>query len=174
VSGADLLNLAQNGDLNNDGVCDDRDIDEMALAVITGSNDPRFDLNGDGAIDIADHRYIIRDLKRTWLGDSNLDGEFNSNDFVVIFQKGQYEDDLMRNSGWADGDWNGDQEFNTQDFVAAFQNGGYERGPLPASANYSSIPEPDGALMAVIACLSMIRLRPTRGSDRESTPVAAY
>ena len=71
----------------------------------------------------------------TYVGDSNLDGEFNSSDFVVVFTAGKYESGEA--ATYAEGDWNGDMLFNSSDFVAAFGQGGYERGPKPAA-----VPEP--------------------------------
>ena len=53
-------------------------------------------------------------------GDANLDGFFNSTDFVNIFAAAQYEDGIPGNSTWETGDWNGDSEFTSSDFVVAF------------------------------------------------------
>ena len=58
-------------------------------------------------------------------GDSNLDGVFNDLDIVLVFQAGEYLDNLAGNSSWATGDWNGDGEFNEADLVYAFQAGRY-------------------------------------------------
>jgi hypothetical protein len=91
-------------------------------------------------------------IKRTYYGDANLNGEFNSSDLVDVFQLGQYEDGVAANSGWAAGDWNGDREFDSSDFVTAFQAGGYEQGPRGAVAA-SAIPEPGTGLLAGIALL---------------------
>ena len=65
-------------------------------------------------------------------GDSNLDGVFNSSDFVAVFKNGEYEDDTPGNSTWEEGDWNGDGDFNTSDFVKAFAAGTYEIAPAIA------------------------------------------
>ena len=59
-------------------------------------------------------------------GDSNNDGYFNSDDMVLVFQGGEYEDDIVGNSTWAEGDWNGDGDFTSDDMVYAFQAGMYE------------------------------------------------
>ena len=61
------------------------------------------------------------------IGDSNLDGIFNSTDLIVVFQAGEYEDGIANNSSWGTGDWNGDGEFDTADLVYAFQAGTYSR-----------------------------------------------
>ena len=55
------------------------------------------------------------------IGDSNLDGRFDSNDLIAVFQAGEFEDDIANNSVWEDGDWNGDGDFDSSDLVLAFQ-----------------------------------------------------
>ena len=61
----------------------------------------------------------------TVLGDANRDGVFNSGDLTLVFQQGQYEDNVSNNSDWEQGDWNGDREFDSTDLVEAFQAGTY-------------------------------------------------
>ena len=41
----------------------------------------------------------------TWLGDANLDGQFDENDLVDVFEAGEYEDEIEMNSRWSTGDW---------------------------------------------------------------------
>jgi hypothetical protein len=70
------------------------------------------------------------------IGDVNHDGIFNSSDFVLLFQNGEYEDGIPGNSTFDEGDWNGDGDFTTADFVVAFQAGTYVAASRPAfSAN---------------------------------------
>lgn len=146
-------------DLNADGKCDAADIDLLADAVRKGSLEDRFDVNASGHLDDADRVFYVEEVKHTYIGDSNLDGQFNTSDFVAVFQVGEYEDDEQQNSGWADGDWNGDAEFNTADFVAAFQSGGFELGPR--AAQVAAVPEPSlaGWAALLVAALSRRRFR---------------
>lgn len=58
-------------------------------------------------------------------GDANRDGVFDSSDLVAVFQIGEYDDGIAKNSTWGDGDWNGDGEFDSADLVVAFQSGQY-------------------------------------------------
>ena len=44
---------------------------------------------------------------------------------TAVFQAGEYEDNLVGNSTWAEGDWNGDGEFDSADLVLAFQDNGF-------------------------------------------------
>lgn len=141
------------GDLDNNGVVDANDIDLMASAIRSGSTAAQYDLNQDKTVNSADHRYMVQVIKKTWFGDANLDGVFNTTDFVSVFQRGEYEDGVPANSGWSDGDWNGDADFNTADFVIAFQDGGFEQGPRAA---VSAVPEPTGLALFALGLLSQL------------------
>ncbi|MCA9148585.1 MAG: hypothetical protein KDA92_04780 [Planctomycetales bacterium] len=59
-------------------------------------------------------------------GDANLDGVFDTQDLIDVFQRGKYRDVPINNSTWYDGDWNCDGEFDTADLVEAFTQGGFE------------------------------------------------
>ena len=52
-----------------------------------------YDLNGDGVVDFEDRKLWVEDsaFKNTWIGDANLDLEFNSCDMVQVFAAGKYE-----------------------------------------------------------------------------------
>ena len=106
------------------------------------------DVNDDGKVDELDHRSWVKDVKRTYFGDANLDGEFNSSDLVQVFAANEYEDESRRNSNWSTGDWNGDWEFDSSDLVIAFQDGGYERGPR--TVNAVAVPESNATAWIVI------------------------
>merc|ERR1712138_329256 len=84
-----------------------------------------FDLTGDGSVNQADVEELVSRIMGIPFGDSDLNGVFDSTDFVQVFTRGQYEDSIDGNSGWADGDWNCDGDFTFSDLVVAFQRGGY-------------------------------------------------
>lgn len=153
--GIDVPDLSLPGDFDDDGELTANDIDLLSEAVRTQDPDTRFDVNSDGNLDNLDRVFWIADLKRTWIGDSNLDSEFNSSDFVLVFSAGEYEDGIANNSTWATGDWNGDQEFSSGDFVVAFSDGGFELGPRPAA----NVPEPSTAVWLAGILLSCLRFR---------------
>jgi hypothetical protein len=134
------------GDFNGDGDLSAADIDALTIEVNAGTNNATYDVTGDALVNQDDRTRWVDVLKKTYIGDANLDGEFNSTDFVQVFQAGEYEDTTAGNSTWGEGDWNGDLDFNSSDFVAAFQAGGYEKGPRPAVA----VPEP--------ACLALMMI----------------
>jgi hypothetical protein len=139
--------IGPDGDYNGNGVIDAGDLDVQAQYM--KDNNLAGDLNGDGTTDAADRNAWITDIQKSWIGDSNFDGEFNSSDFVAVFTAAKYEKDEMATYG--EGDWNGDMLFNSSDFVAAFTSGGYEKGPLPAAA----VPEPS---CLVLVCLGFVAL----------------
>jgi hypothetical protein len=138
------------GDLEWDGDLDVADLDKLLGFIRTGAFDSQSDFNFDKVVDQADLAFWVHDLKQTYFGDANLDGEFNSSDLVAVFEAGQYEDSVALNSTWATGDWNGDGEFTTSDLVSAFEDGGYEQGPRAAT---QAVPEP-GSLALLLAAFA--------------------
>ncbi|MBN01768.1 MAG: hypothetical protein CMJ77_21875 [Planctomycetaceae bacterium] len=144
-------------DFDGNGTIDVADIDMLSAAVSSGAGEARYDINQDGVVDASDiAAYVEGACLNTYLGDANLDGQFDSTDFVVVFTAGEYEDAAAGNSTWATGDWNGDSEFNSSDFVAAFVGGGYEVGPRAAVA---AVPEPTSLGLLAFALLGLLALR---------------
>ena len=127
--------------------------DPLTADVIAGNNTASFDLDNNAAVNAEDRRVWIEDLRNTYFGDANLDGEFNSSDFVAVFGAAKYE--TGEAATWGEGDWNGDAQFNSSDFVSAFSGGGYEKGPRPAAA----VPEPSSLNLAVVAILGLMAKR---------------
>ena len=145
------------GDFDDDGQLSAADIDLMTLASLADQYQARFDLNRDGSIDEFDRTIWIEDLRNSFYGDSNLDGQFNSQDLIVVFKSAEYEDGVELNSTWASGDWNGDLEFSTSDFVVALQTGAYEAGPRGELdvRSVAVIPEPGSASLLCAALLAI-------------------
>ncbi len=150
------------GDFNGNSALDAEDIDLVAGAIRKRSTNRALDLTGDAELDQQDLTAMVYEIHGTYFGDANLDGEFNSTDFVQVFQSGEYEDGIAENSRWTTGDWNGDAEFDASDFVFAFQDSGYEKGPRRALP----VPEPRNlisvALLWGVICLSRTRLSAKR------------
>ena len=148
------IDRADLADVNGDGSVTAEDLDAISAAVREGVSDEATDINGDGNVDLTDRLVWIEALNHTYLGDSNLDGEFSSSDLVAIFTAAEYEDDVDGNSTWAEGDWNGDGDFNTTDLVAAFSSAGFEQGPRTVT----SVPEPVSSLATLILAACSIPL----------------
>jgi hypothetical protein len=105
------LAIAQTGDFNGDGLWNCDDADALAAETAAGTNNPAFDLDGDGLVNAAD---LI-----SWLalagaenlpsgdpypaGDANLDGVIDSIDYNTM-----YDHIGMTGVGYCGGDFNGD------------------------------------------------------------------
>lgn len=141
------------GDYNGDGTVDGQDIDLQAAAMASANPDlSLYDEDDDGVVDGNDRRILLRDHVGTWMGDSDLNGEFNSSDFVTVFSSGKYE--TSQPATWGEGDWDGDGVFASSDFVAAFGDGGYEVGPRTAT---QAVPEPSGIAMLLVGFAGLVR-----------------
>ena len=123
------------------------DINALTEVVILGSNDLEYDLNDDSAVNQEDRTIWVKQLRQTWFGDANLDGEFDTQDFVEVLTVGLYE--TGNPARWEQGDWSGDGLFGTADLVEALTDGGYELGPLNGVA---AVPEPSGWLLLMLGC----------------------
>ncbi|MEZ6120479.1 MAG: hypothetical protein R3C28_28430 [Pirellulaceae bacterium] len=128
--GYEIGPLGNNGDFNRNGVLDQDDINLLTDAIVNESQLVRFDLDLDGTVNATDLNFWIKDLRNTYIGDANLDGEFSSSDFVEIFVSAKFE--TGERAQWSEGDWNADGIFSTSDLVAAFVDGGFEFGPKAA------------------------------------------
>jgi hypothetical protein len=120
------LNQSSIGDFDADTFVDAADIALLCEAIRGNAADTIFDLNADAQVNHLDMDFMVEDLLQTSYGDANLDGLFNSRDLVLIFQAGQYEDQVVGNSTWTEGDWDCDGDFTTRDLVLAFQRGAYQ------------------------------------------------
>jgi hypothetical protein len=145
------------GDFDADGALTLADINLLQSAVKAGTNEAAYDLNADNLVNLTDQGIWVHDLKKSWLGDANLDSEFNSGDLVSVFTVGKYETGQPAN--WEEGDWNADLIFDSGDFVAAFSDGGYEIGPHPAVA---AVPEPATLLLTVLGFAALVAGRRAR------------
>ena len=119
-----------------------------------------FDFTGRGLYK-DDFDFWVKQLRQTWFGDADLDGEFNSSDLVAVFAANEYEDGIENNSGWDEGDWNADQEFDSSDLVAAFQDGGYEKGPRP---EMNAVPEPASLAILMAGLIGVASVSRSRGN----------
>ncbi|MCA9198718.1 MAG: VCBS repeat-containing protein [Planctomycetales bacterium] len=99
------------------------------------------DLDADGDLDIfAVSNSLVSSLR--WfqnrpVGDSNNDGVFDTSDLIRVFQAGQYEDGVAKNSSFDEGDWNGDGEFDTADMVFAFQAATFVKEVSPLNFDHA-------------------------------------
>ena len=140
--------LKKLGDYNADGTFFIDDLNTLSSAIHEGTDDLKFDLNGDGFVDRKDRHQWLHSVKHTSYGDTNLDGEFNSADLVIAMQSGRFENVNQYPATWQDGDWNGDRWFDSADLVLAWQTGTYETQSEPLI-----VPEPNSYLWIAATCL---------------------
>jgi hypothetical protein len=138
------------GDFDNSGVLDAPDIDDLTKQSAARTNPQPYDLTGDSLVDEQDVKFWIKDLFNSWVGDANLDQEFNSSDLVSVLASGTYEAQIE--AVWSTGDFNGDGRANSTDLVAALADGGYEQGKPPAA---NAVPEPASSLLLLVGLLML-------------------
>ena len=145
------------GDLNRDGSLDVGDIDMLTAAVLRNETSSEFDLNADNQVNQEDRQEWVKVLRATYFGDSDLDGDFDSSDLIVVFAAGKYEsgDPAM----WRDGDWDGNGLFETSDLVMALKDGGYEQ---PSNA-HAAVPEPNAILIFGFGAIALLGARMRNG-----------
>ena len=155
LSGSSYFSGGDPCDFDGDGVLTVNDIDLLRDAVKSGANNPTFDINQDSVVTSADIVALVTgtDKLNTYIGDANVDGEFNSSDLVQVFTAGKYE--TGADATWGEGDWDGSGDFGSGDLVFAFTGGGYETGPRGALA---AVPEPS-SLLCMISGALLISLR---------------
>jgi hypothetical protein len=141
------------GDFNGNGQLDAADIDILSQHISVETNDASHDLTGDELVNGDDLNYWVKELRGSWHGDANLDGEFNSGDLVTVFQAGRFE--TGESATWAQGDWNADRFFNTSDIITAFEAGGYDAGMQPA---VHAVPEPASMALLAFGMVGLVRI----------------
>ena len=75
------------GDFNADRNLDASDLELLSNEASAGRQSPTYDVNDDGDVDQADVAFWATNIRITWLGDANLDGEFNSFGFHCSFSR---------------------------------------------------------------------------------------
>jgi hypothetical protein len=149
------------GDFDGNGLLDIRDLTLLFTGIRDGTNFV-FDLHPNNNLDHEDRRVWVEDIKQTYFGDGNLDGQFDSSDLIIAFQAGKFEDGKPHNANWDEGDWNGDTDFDSSDLVLAFAGGGYEAGPRVGMV---AVPEPSCLTSLAIGAFSVIGF--SRGNVRQ-------
>ena len=139
------------GDLNYNGALDQHDLDILTKNVAVGATNLKLDIDDNESVSVSDVYHWVTELKSTWLGDANLDGEFNSRDLVDVFKSGKYESGHM--ASWAEGDWNADERFDSSDIIVAFQDSGYEVGARTLAL---AVPEPTSWSMVILGLLGIV------------------
>ncbi len=151
-------------DFDGNRLCDVDDIDDMVsegpiaagVSVTVGVND-QFDLTGDGVIDLDDRdEWLMRAGSQNGLqspyklGDADLDGIVDGNDFV-IWNGSKFSSTLL----WSNGNFNGDAVTDGEDFLA------WNLNKFTAS-DQVVVPEPTTATIAILFAVAWIPNRRRR------------
>jgi hypothetical protein len=131
----------QPGDFNNDGEFDVLDIDLLCAQIRAGSNDPAFNVNGEGGVDLADLTYEVEQIIGTELGDTDVDTDVDLSDLGNLATN--YEQAGPHT--WGDGDFDCDEDVDLSDLGTLATN--YGAGQAAAYAEFSAltgveVPEP--------------------------------
>lgn len=111
----ELLVFVQ-ADFDDDEQLTAADIDLLNRQIANGTNRTRFDLTEDSVVDEADLQRWLKDFAGTSLGDANVDGLVNFQDFLAL--SGNFNSP----AGWATGDFNGDFRSDFADFLILTEN----------------------------------------------------
>jgi hypothetical protein len=149
------------GDFNGNGALDSNDLDLLAIQQVSNDPDRPFDINDDGAVDIADRDSWLNEHRETWFGDFNLDNLFGSSDLIQAMQAGKYQSEEV--ATFAEGDANGDLRFDTADLARILAGGGYETATaFPSVEAFEAVPEPPGMVLVALAMISICSRRSCR------------
>jgi hypothetical protein len=148
VSFASLPDLT---DFNGDAIFDALDIDSISVALRSNNLHAKFDVNQDGRVTSEDRAFLIESVAATNPGDSNLDGNVDFADFLVL------SNSFNENGGWAAGDFDGDGLVGFPDFLLLSDN-------YLASNAAASVPEPTGFSILLLTALALIGCVKRRGS----------
>jgi hypothetical protein len=138
------------GDFNADSVLSAEDIDLLSAEIFSPEPRLRFDLNDDGIVDQDDRSVWVSDLKQTFFGDADLDGQVNAADLNNLALSWQASDA----TSWAQGDFDGDGNVNATDLNSLALN--WRKGTAEAAA----VPEPSATtLLLIVGILTITRRR---------------
>ena len=144
------------GDLNDDGLFDLLDLDELTAEIATGGGDTSFDINGDDVVDILDvDDWLAKAAKFNGFsasyskGDANLDGMVDASDLNALAQRWQ-----SAAFGWGNGDFTPDGFIDANDLNVLGQNWLAQISPVGMAA----VPEPS-AVPCLFFCLAFLACR---------------
>ena len=154
----DILTPMLAGDVNTNNIVNHDDIDLLRDAVLAGTTDPIFNVDGvgDDPPDGADFEYLIVEIFGTNYGDSDLNKQVNFTDFVSLTNNFG-----SSGTGWGQGNFNLDDITNFADFVFLANNYGNDlsRGVLVQE----TVPEPVSLVLLSLAVSFVVARR--RGGD---------
>lgn len=136
-------------DFDGNGVCDLADLDELQYVGL-GSDDARFDLNGDGNVDLGDTDVWLQE-NNSLPGDADLDGDVDASDLNKVGLNWQSDQVVS----WADGDFDGNGIVNAVDLNEVGRSWQVGVPAAAAANNATAVPEPSSIIFVagVLAAL---------------------
>ena len=139
------------GDFDNNGDYACEDIDALVAEVVAGTNDPAFDLTGDGNVNAADVTAWLAEAGAAELpsgnsylpGDANLDGSVDVADFNLW-----NNNKFTATAAWCQGDFNLDGFTDVGDFNVWNTN-------KFNSADTAVVPEPTASMLILLGALCL-------------------
>ena len=135
------------GDFNADQALTATDIDLLSAAVLDGSHDTIFDLNGDGEVNQLDRSIWVTDIAGTFFGDADLNKEVAFADFLSLSSS------FSEPGGWAEGDFDGNGSIQFPDFLLLSANFG------KSATAVAVVPEPNAAMLLLLGLVGLVRTR---------------
>ena len=144
-------NPGVDGDFDDNGMYECADVDSLVAEIAGGTDNPDFDMTGDGLVDDADLTdwlaeagsigQLTQSGNPVLVGDANLDGSVDGGDFL------DWNDHkFTATAAWCDGDFNADGQTDGADFLLWNDN-------KFQTADAASVPEPTGLLCLVLGWL---------------------
>ena len=150
--------LGNHGDLNNDNVVDNLDVDLEAMGINAARNartggNSQFDLDGNGLVNEGDYDFLLEAILGSSRPDGNLDGVINFEDFASLANN--YN---MSETGFATGNYapflaSSINRTDFADFVVLSNKFG------PTTLSQRSVPEPGALVLMLSAGLGSVATR---------------
>ncbi len=152
-------------DYDLDGTLGVPDMDQLSLAVASGSAATEFDVNRDGVVDAGDVGYWAQVVFGSVGGDANLDFLLDDTDLDALALSWQ-----MSSQGWSQGDFDADGFSGPADLTIleaswlGLNGGGAAAFDAAWTAALARVPEPTAALGGVLAAVALRPIRRDRSS----------
>ena len=152
------------GDFDKDGMLDADDIDLLTANLsIPKEAEYAYDTDDDGMFDDADRLFLINDLMQTRVGDLDVDGDVDSADITVLATNWTGASQAGEGSTYGTGDVDFDGDVDAADRLLIVQNwtgAQMTEGRASSSLTLTNvIPEPAGAILAIMAAAAFFRRR---------------